>query len=74
MTYQPSHGDHVTVTRHLPDGRTATWTGTIYPGPNGGFMLYGHTGDGTPVASAFAGADTMLRCHDVVQTVQPATD
>lgn len=68
--YQPANGDHVTVTRRLPNGQTRTHTGII-SGLNDGLngFLLAEDGD---LPRCMADAATMLRAHGVVQTIEPA--
>lgn len=71
MTYTPTDGDHVTVTRTRPDGRTSTWTGVLSHCDTGGFTLTGVGPDGRVGPYALASADVLFRCYGVVQDVQP---
>lgn len=71
-------GDRVTVTRHLPDGRTARWTGTTSEllhenGAVTGFRLNGTGPDGWSCDTYLdANAEQMLRLYGVRQTIEPA--
>ena len=69
-------GDRVTVTRHLPDGRTVRWNGITSQllhehGAVTGFRLDGTGPDGNSCATYLdADAERLLRLYGVKQTVQ----
>lgn len=76
-TYTPANGDHVTITRRWPNGRTSTWTGTltnVHHTDHTGWSGYRITGtgpDGQPADTYLAGADAMHHYYGAVQTVTP---
>lgn len=68
--YQPADGDRVTVTRHMPNGRTTTWTGTISAVSDNGFYLTGHGPKGS--LDTYLSSAAELARYGVTQTITPA--